>query len=140
LQKLNNLWKVVNVASSVRDIVQHTKTYHFGVPGQLTFYLQTENAAITFTRWQRPMIEIAAKLQIPMGWNIGTDQDEMGVYMVAARRPVVGGFSQARFDVCLPHDTHIMLKIERCDLQVRNLSGAFQLSADQEYLMLPESL
>jgi hypothetical protein len=88
MQKLNTLWQLVNAAfvnaaSSVRDITHHTKTYYFGVNGQITFYLQAENAEVNIKRWMRPQIEVTVKLQASFGWRIAAEQDDAGVYSIS---------------------------------------------------------
>lgn len=66
-------------------------------------------------------------LQAPFGWRIASDQDEVGVYVAAARRAVVGGLSSARFVVRLPVDTHLMLNLLDGTLKLRNINGTLEI-------------
>jgi hypothetical protein len=128
MERLNTLWKVVNAASTVKDIAQHTRTYHFAVSQPVTFYMQAENAGITLIRWSRPTIEITAKLQASFGWRVAAEQDDAGVYFVAKRRTVVGGLSSAAFEIRVPQETYTIFKFVECGLTLKNLDGTIQLA------------
>lgn len=127
MQHLGKMWQLVNAAGAVRDLTRHTKTYFFATPQPITFYLQTEEAVIQINRWARPMVEVTVKLQGSFGWRVLTDQDEVGVYMVAKRRAVVGSFSSALFEAYLPYTANVILQTQNCDLQINNLNGELQL-------------
>ncbi len=127
MQKLNTLWQIVSAASSVRDLTQQTRTYHFGVTGPVTFFLQTENAQIKVMRWPKPQIEVTVKLQGSFGWRIAAEQDDAGVYIAAKRRTVVGGFSSASFEILLPHYVYLSLKLAECGVLLDNLTTTLNL-------------
>lgn len=134
MQHLNTLWQVVSAASTVREWAQQVKTYTFVVNPHVTFYLRAENADVCLTRWQRPMIEVTLRLQVPMGWRVETDQDDAGVYMVARRRAVVGGLSSAAFEVVVPHDAYLVLKLQDGQVRLTQIDGTVQIAppdADQ---------
>jgi hypothetical protein len=140
VQRLNQLWNLVNAASTVRDIATHTKTYHFAVPdpNRLTFYLQTESAAVQIIRWARPLIELTTHLQGAFGWRVLTEQDTAGVYVAAGRRTLVGGLSSAAFEVRVPAETYCILKLDGCDLSINNINGEVRVPplADSGTLLL----
>jgi hypothetical protein len=136
MERLNTLWQVVNAtanaAASVRDITQHTKQYTFALPNlATTFYLQAENAVVHIRRWDRPLIEATVRLQGAFGWRIATDQDDAGVYIAAKRRPLVGTFvgnlASATFDVTLPAQVYLMLKLEPGSLFLDHLNGTLHI-------------
>lgn len=127
MQHLNTLWQVVSAASTVKDIAQQVKTYHFGVQSPITFYLRTDQSTVRIVRWGRPMVEVTTTLQASFGWRVATDQDEAGVYIAAKRRAVVGGLSSATFEVHVPKDTHLVLKLEQCTLQLDHLNGTIEI-------------
>ena len=127
LQRLNRLWQLVSAVSTVKEIVQESKTYRFAVSGTITFYLRAENAEVKITRWQRPEVECTVRLQASFGWRVATDQDEAGVYLVAKRRAVVGGLSRATFDVFVPHDTYLLLKLDEGRVTLDHVSGTLEL-------------
>jgi hypothetical protein len=127
MQKLNTLWQIVNAASTVRDIAQHTRSYNFAVSGPVTFYLRTENADVYVFRWARPMIEVMTKLHGAFGWEVAADQDEAGVYVAARRRSVVGGLSSARFEVRVPADTYLILNLQGGSLNLGSIDGTLHI-------------
>jgi hypothetical protein len=131
MHRLNTLFQLLNAASSVRDMARESKTYHFAVNGPITFYLRAEQTLVEVARWNRPMIEVAVQLQVPLGWRIGTDQDEAGVYIALARRSVVGGLSSAVVSVHLPVDAHLMLKLENSSVRLSNINGTLEIPATQ---------
>lgn len=127
MQHLNTLWQMVNAASTVRDMAQHTKVFYFPVMGPLTFYLSAENATVQVRRWHRPMIEATVVLQAAFGWRIATDQDDVGVYIAAKRRLGVGGIASARFEILVPKDTYLVIKLEDGALLVDDVNGTLHV-------------
>lgn len=129
MQHLDTLWKVLNSASTVRDLAQETRVYEFAVAAPTTFYLHTEQAQVQITRWSQPRIRIRATLQAGFGWRMRTDQDEAGVYLVARRRMVIGGIARARFDIHVPDVTHLALKLTDSRLTLDGLSHTLHIPA-----------
>jgi len=127
MQQLNTLWQLASAASSVREIAQQAKTYYFPVMDPITFYLRTEAAEISLTRWTRPMIEVRVMLQGAFGWRIATDQDDVGVYVAAARRMVVGGLSSAKFDIYVPYETHLVFNLQQSMVMLRDINGLMEI-------------
>ncbi len=132
MQRLNSLWQVVNAASTVKDIAQTTKTYHFAVKEPTTFYLRAESTHVRIIRWSRPMIEVTTRLQGAFGWRVAAEQDEAGVYMAAKRRAVVGGLSSARFEVRVPVSTYLVLHLEQSALHLENINGTLHIPPSGE--------
>jgi hypothetical protein len=129
MQKANRLLQVMQAASSVAEIVRERQTYQFGVVGEASLYLHLQGTEVRLFRWNRPLIEITAQLQLGPGWRIAHDQDEAGVYFVARRRRWSGGLASATFAVSMPETTHVMLRLERCQVWISDLSGSFDLPA-----------
>lgn len=127
MQHLENLWKLVNVASSVRDIAVERKVYRYPVQPPVTLYLHLEATHITFERWQQPEIEIVTEFQAGFGWRIKADQDEYGVYIVAKRLAIVGALAQAKFTARIPQDTNLVLRLTNCTVTFNNLSGTYEM-------------
>lgn len=127
MQHLNTLWQAMSAASTVAELARHVQTFHFGVVGPTTFYLQAEGAEVRIARWRMPQIQVAAQLQAAFGWRIATDQDEAGVYMVARRRPVVGMLARAVFAVSVPLDTYLILKLADGRVILDEVSGTLHV-------------
>ncbi|HEX2905952.1 MAG TPA: hypothetical protein VHO69_03785 [Phototrophicaceae bacterium] len=127
VQHLNTLWQAVNAASQVAELARQSQTFHFGVTKPVTFYLQAEGAEVRIKRWLLPQIDVTVQLQAAFGWRIATDQDDAGVYVVAKRRPVVGGLSRATFSVAMPADIYLILKLADGRVVMDGVSGTLSL-------------
>ena len=131
MQHLDNLWKIVNVASSVRDMAVERKTYRYTVAPPVTLYLHLQSAHITFEPWTQPTIEISAELQASFGWRLKAEQDDYGVYFVAKRMAVVGNLAQAKIHAMIPAQTNLVLRLEKCTLTLSNLNGTIELPSHE---------
>jgi hypothetical protein len=127
MHKLNTLWQIVSAASTVRDIAQHSRSYHFAVSGPVTFYLRADHTDVHLLRWVQPRIEVTTRLQGAFGWRVAAEQDEAGVYMAARRRSVVGGLSTARFEVRVPRDTYLIFKLHAGSLSLDGIDGTLHI-------------
>lgn len=131
MQHLDNLWKIVNVASSVRDMAVERKTYRYTVAPPVTLYLHLQSAHITFEQWTQPTIEISAEFQASFGWRLKAEQDDYGVYFVAKPMAVVGSLAQAKIRAMIPARTNLVLRLEKCTLTLSNLSGTIELPSHE---------
>lgn len=127
MRHLNTLWQIVNAASTIGELARHSQTFHFNVSGPITFYLQSENAQVQVFRWALARVEVTAQLQVPFGWRIATDQDDAGVYLVARRRMVVGAASSAVFNVTVPHDAFLLLKLANGRVILEHVDGVLHI-------------
>jgi hypothetical protein len=127
MKQLETLWQVVNAASTVRHLTVSAQTYRFPVTKPLTFYLQSEQVAVRVLRWTQPLIEVTIRLQAAFGWRVVTDQDDAGVYVVAKRRAVVGSLASGSFDISVPQDTYLVLKLTNGSLHLDNLNGTLNI-------------
>lgn len=136
MQHLDTFWKVINAASTVRDLAIDSRQYQFIVAPPVTFYLDAEMAAVRVVRWQLPKVEVQMELQAGFGWRVETDQDDVGVYIVAKRRPVVGNLARADFAVFIPEDTHLVLKLAESALLLNNLTGTYEIPPSETHDLL----
>ncbi|MBZ0294743.1 MAG: hypothetical protein K8L99_19430 [Anaerolineae bacterium] len=127
MQHLNTLWQVVNAASDLRDMTRKRQTYHYSTIGPITFYLQAEHVEVQVMRWNLPKVEIGVMLQASFGWRMITDQDEAGVYVVAKRRKLVGGMANAAFQIVVPADAFLVLKLEQSRLVMEQVNGVLNI-------------
>jgi hypothetical protein len=125
--RLTTLWQTVSAVSELSDIARSRQTYHFSTLGPVTFYLQAEQAEVRVTRWPQPRVEVTVTLQAAFGWRVATDQDEAGVYIVARRRPLVGGLSRAVFDALVPHDAFLDLRLDDGRVVLEGVRGMLQV-------------
>lgn len=127
MQHLDSLWKAVNIVSSVRDLAVESKTYQWDITPPITFYLHVEYADVTLKRHNAPTISAKLELQAGFGWQVATDQDDAGVYIVAKRKPVIGTMGRGNFHITLPHNIHVTLKLEHCQLTLDDLNTTLDL-------------
>ncbi len=130
MQNLQNFWKAVNVVSSVRDLAVESKTYQWDISPPITFFLDVEHADVILKRHADPIILATTELQAGFGWQVATEQDDAGVYIVAKRKPLIGSIGRGKFTVTLPHNTHVSLKLEKCQLTLDDLSTILDLPYD----------
>lgn len=143
VQHLDTLWKMVSAASTVRDLAQEARSYEFFVPTPGTFYLHAEQATVRIARWQHPKISVRVSLQAGFGWRLKTDQDEAGVYLVAKRRAVVGSMARSNFEVMVPQQTYLVLRLEPGGVLLDNVQGTLHISppdSSQHMQIAPQAL
>jgi hypothetical protein len=127
MQHWETLRRLLDVAASVRDMAIETKTHEFRVTAPITFYLDTEYAGVRFTRHAEPVIRVVTELQAGFGWRLQSEQDEAGVYFVARRRLLVGNLARALFDVTLPAETYIVLKLKQGSVTLDNIQHTLHI-------------
>lgn len=128
MDRLNALRQVLNTASEIRDLTRTQQRYHFNTHGPVVFHLAAENCEVRVLRWQQRRIEVLVQLQAAFGWRVAHDQDEVGVYFVAQRRAVVGGMASALFELIVPEDTHLTLKLKQGRVTLEGVDGTLELS------------
>ncbi len=133
---INTLWQIVTAAE---ELTHDRRAYVFHTDSPITFYLRAENAAVHFTRWDLPRVEIKLKLAAKFGWRVATDQDEVGVYFAAHRRRIIGGLSSAAFEIWVPQDAHLVLNLTGGRVTLENVNGMLQVppfnTAETQYLL-----
>lgn len=125
MRTLRTAWKALEIVGAARELAIETRRFNWEAAARTTFFLQAEYADIRLATHEQPIVEAKIKLQAGFGWQLVTDQDEAGVYIIAKRKPVIGSIGRARFDVALPADALISLKLEKCKLCLDDFSGAF---------------
>lgn len=141
MDNLRQLWQLANTASVLAEVARKAHTYSFITTTPITFYMQAEAVQVRIRRWDQPRVEVGVQLRVPMAWRVVTEQDDAGVYCVARRRPVVGGWAGAKFTVSVPTDTYLMLKLTECDLAIDGYSGTMELPPihDQRIVLPPSN-
>ena len=116
MRHAHKLWKALDLLSSARDLTRETTTYRWEVEPPNTFYIDAEYADISLSRQESAEILATVKLQAAFSWQIATQQDKAGVYMVARRKPLIGSIGRGSFQIRVPSDVHISLKLRHCQL------------------------
>ena len=125
---LDNIWQALRIVGAARELAIETRRFNWEVAAGTTFFLQAEHADIHLQAHERPEIQAKVELQAGFGWQLATDQDEAGVYMIARRKALIGSVSRAKFEIKLPRQAHISLKLENCQLSLAELSAALDLA------------
>jgi hypothetical protein len=128
MQHLNTLSQLVSAASSVIELARSSQTYTFYVGTEVTCYVHVAGGEVRIARHNTPMVEIAAQVQVPLGWRVAAEQDAAGVYFVALRRALLGSVANASFLVTVPLEAHLVLKLEGARLALENVNGVLELS------------
>ena len=123
MRHLGSLRRAFHWLNSARDLTLESRTYQWEAAPPMTFFLQTEQAAITLARHDKPQILAKVELQAGFGWQMAAEQDEAGVYLIARRKPLIGGIGRGKFDIALPAGVHITLKLTHCQLRLDKLNA-----------------
>lgn len=124
---LEQAWSAFKLIGAARELAIETRRFHWDVKPRATFFLQAQYADIRLVAKDRQAIAAKIELQAGFGWQLLTDQDEAGVYIIARRKALIGSMSRCRFDIALPRDAHISLKLEHCQLCLADLNTALDL-------------
>lgn len=124
---LRKAWKALEIVGAARELAIETRRFNWDVAPRTTFFLQAEHTDVRLKAHERPEILATIKLQAGFGWHLVTDQDEAGVYIIARRKPVIGSVGRGRFDIALPADARVSLKLEHCQLCLDDLKASLDL-------------
>ena len=127
MRMLDKAWKAFKLVGVARELVIETRRFSWDVAAGTTFFLQAEYADIRLVAHERHEILAKVELQAGFGWQLVTDQDEAGVYIIARRKPLIGSIGRGRFDNTLPADVHVSLKLEHCQVCLDDLNSALDL-------------
>ena len=127
MRHVDKVWKAVKLVSSARDLAIETRRLEWNVTAPNTFFLQAEHADISLVPNDRARITAEVELPLGIGWQLATDQNEAGVYIVSKRKPVIGSIGRAKFTIGLPPGIHISLKLDHCQLCLDDLYTSLEL-------------
>jgi hypothetical protein len=82
---------------------------------------------VHIARWELSRVEIRLKLEGKFGWRVAADQDDVGVYLAAHRRRVIGGLSSALFEVVVPQDAYLVLNLTGGRVTLENVNGTLHV-------------
>ncbi len=126
------LWKMARALATVRDIALETRNFRFSAHGAITVYLDVEAADIHIQRQAQPFVDLRVELQAGFGWRLQTEQDDVGVYIVAKRRPVIGQLANAQFWLRVPQDAYFILQLNQCQLCLDELTGWYHIAPQHD--------
>ncbi len=127
MRLLDNAWKALKLFGAARELAVETRRYRWEAAPGTTFFLQAEYADIRLVTHRRPEVLAKIELQAGFGWQLLTEQDEAGVYIIARRKQLIGSLGRSRFDITLPDDIHISFKLDQCMLCLDDLNISLDL-------------
>ncbi len=127
MRMLDKIWKALRIVGAARELAIETRRFNWEAAAGTTFFLQAEYADIRFAAHERHEILAKIELQAGFGWQLATDQDEAGVYMIARRKALIGSIGRGKFDITLPQHVHVSLKLENCQVCLAELNTALDL-------------
>ena len=86
-----------------------------------------EHSDVRLAWHDQPRILAKVELRAGFGWQLTTDQDAAGVYLVAVRKPVIGSVGRGKFHLTLPRGVFISLKLTQCQLRFHDLTATLDL-------------
>ncbi len=130
MAQLDRLWRALKLIGSARDLALEKRRYQWEVEPPNTFFLNAEHADIHLKPHDEARILTSIELRGSFAWQVATDQDEAGVYIIARRKAIVGSIGRGRFDVLLPRGIHMSLRLENCRLHMDDLNGDIEFPPD----------
>ena len=127
MRHLGNIWKAARLLNSARDLAVETQRFHWDVRTPSTLFLQAEQSDIQLALHDQPQILAKIELRAGFGWQLTTDQDAAGVYIVAVRKRVIGSIARGKFHFSLPRGVYISLQLKQCRLGFDNLTASLDL-------------
>lgn len=128
MRMLDSIWRALRIVGAAREMAIETRRFNWKVAAGTTFFLQAEYADIHLVSHDRPEVLAKVELQAGFGWQLATDQDEAGVYMIVRRKALIGSLGRAKFDIKLPEQAHISLKLDNCQVCLAELNTALDLA------------
>lgn len=123
----DNAWKALKLVGAARELAIETRRFHWEVAPGSTFFLQAEHADIRLVTHHRSEVLAKVELQAGFSWQLLSEQDEAGVYIIARRKPLIGSIGRSRFDIAIPEDIHISFKLDQCKLCLDDLNTSLDL-------------
>ena len=127
MRHLSSLRSAARVLNAARELAIDTQRYQWDVAAPNTLFLQAEQSDIRLAWHAQPRIVAKIQLRAGFGWQLTTDQDAAGVYVVAVRKPVIGSVGRGNFHLALPRGLHISLKLTQCNLCFADLTASLEL-------------
>lgn len=122
LQSAVNVGAQAAAAATTQEIRQV-----FSVQFPATIYLRAAHCTVAIRRTPGDQVVLTAQLGAAFGWELATDQDEAGVYIVAKRKPVVGALSWANFNLSVPPEAHLALHLTPGNIELIGVDGPIHL-------------
>ncbi|MYD11554.1 MAG: hypothetical protein F4X02_16105 [Chloroflexi bacterium] len=127
MRHLGNIAKAARLLVAARDLAVESQRFRWEVAIPSTLFLQAEQSDIRLAFHDQPQILATAELRAGFGWQLTTDQDAAGVYVVALRKPVIGSIARGKFTFHCPRGIYLSLKLQQCRLRFDDMTATLDL-------------
>ncbi len=127
MRLLDNAWKALKLLGAAREMAIDTRRFNWDVAPGSTFFLQAEQADIRLVTHHRREVLAKVELQAGFGWQLLSEQDEAGVYIIVRRKQLIGSIGRCRFDITLPDDMHVSFRLDHCNVCLDDLNTTLDL-------------
>jgi hypothetical protein len=118
----------LNTAADIIPITDtHTYMQVFSVTKPLTVYVRASHCRVTICRKASDRVILQAQMYRSFGLEFATEQDDVGVYIVAKRKPVVGTLSRAEFTLTVPFESHLVFNLTPGEVLLLDVDGLVEL-------------
>src|SRR5258708_18448698 len=93
---------VKSTAETATTVTTRSFTQYFDVTLPTTVYVRASQCQVSVQYQAGSQVRLIADLRPAFGWEVVTDQDEVGVYVAARRKLVMGQLSTARLALTVP--------------------------------------
>jgi len=114
--------------AAARNLALERRRMIWNIEAPGTFFLAAEHASITVQWHDRAQAQARMELQASFAWQIVSEQDASGLYIVARRRSLLGGRGRAKLDFTLPRGLHLSLDLQHCELRLQDTQLHIELS------------
>ena len=121
--------RTVRMATSALPDVNRSQTQVFNISGPTTVYVRGSHFRVTVKRGEEHKVIVQASLVRAFGLELVAEQDDVGVYIVARQKPVVGVLSRAEFSITVPAETYLVFRLTPGDVILNDLDGMLELPA-----------
>ena len=130
MARFDKLRDALKLAGAARDLAVEKRRYSWDVTPPATFYLQAEHAEIRLSPHDKLRIDATIELRGGFAWQLATEKDDAGVYIVVRRKAVLGTLARLRIHAHLPPGLTISLKLHNCQLRLDDLHGELDFPPD----------
>ncbi|MXX82609.1 MAG: hypothetical protein F4Y70_03940 [Chloroflexi bacterium] len=130
MARLGGLWRALNLLGSARDLAVERRRYEWAVQPPKSLFLAVEQSDIHLKPHDEARIVATIELRGGFSWQIATDQDEAGVYIIARRKAIVGSIGRGKLHILLPPGLRLSLALAHCRLRMDDLNGEIEFPPD----------
>ena len=120
--------------AAVKSFVQR-----FDVRLPTTIYVRASQCDVTVYRQPGSQVELSANLRASFGWDFIAEHDDLGVYIVAKRKPVVGAISTAKMMLIVPPEAHLMFHLTPGTVHLMDVEGKLRVPGNHQSGMTKQS-